>query len=151
MKPQRIFALLLSSILLLGTITGCRDTANINQTLPEYSEDDIIYRAAWWCPEPTSENYDTYKDCGLNTVMLVNHNFFSNTENYWELTTEEQLSIMQEQCYYIGTPKGFEGVTMTDKSLALAKDKGLKVILAEGTFEYTLKPGEGILVVPFKK
>lgn len=132
MKPQRIFALLLSSILLLGTISGCQGTANVNRTLPEYSEDDIIYRAAWWCPEPTSENYDTYKESGLNTVMLVNHNFFSNTENYWELSADEQLKIMQEQGYYIGTPKGFEGETMTDKSLALAKEKGLSVILAEG-------------------
>ena len=132
MKPQRIFALLLATILLLGSVTGCQGSIKANQTLPEFSEDDVITRAAWWCPEPTSENYDTYKECGLNTVMLMNHNFFSNTENFWELSPEVQLSILEEQCYYIGTPKGFEGKTMTDKSLALAKDKGLKVILAEG-------------------
>ena len=94
MKPQRIFALLLSSILLLGTISGCQGTANVNRTLPEYSEDDIIYRTAWWCPELTEENYDIYEESGLNTLMLVNHNFLSNTENYWEKTPEEQLSIM---------------------------------------------------------
>lgn len=133
MKLQRKLALMLMVTLLLGTLSGCQGMANVNKTLPEFSEDDVIYRAAWWCPEPTSENYDIYEESGLNTLMLVNHNFFSNIENYWELTTDEQLAIMQEQCYYIGTPAGFEGETMTDKSLALAKEKGLNVILAEGT------------------
>lgn len=109
MKLQRKITLFLSAILLLGTLTGCAGTANINKTLPEFSKDDIIYRAAWWCPEPTEENYDIYEESGLNTLMLVNHNFLSNTENYWEKTPEEQLSLMQEQCYYIGTPDGFEG------------------------------------------
>lgn len=133
MKLQRKFALTLMVTLLLGTLSGCQGMANVNKTLPEFSEDDVIHRAAWWCPEPTEENYDIYADTGLNTLMLVNHNFFSNTENYWGLTLDEQLEIMQEQCYYIGKPAGFEGETMTDKSLALAKKKGLNVILAEGT------------------
>lgn len=133
MKLQRKLALMLMVALLLGTLSGCQGTANVNKTLPEFSKDDIIHRSAWWCPEPTEENYNTYKESGLNTLMLVNQNFFSNTENYWDLTLDEQLAIMQEQCYYIGTPAGFEGKTMTDKSLALAKDKGLQVILAEGT------------------
>ena len=62
MKLQRKLALMLMVALLLGTLSGCQGTANVNKTLPEFSKDDIIHRSAWWCPEPTEENYNTYKE-----------------------------------------------------------------------------------------
>lgn len=127
MKKQKLIAIFLTFALACTTLSGCGFT-KVNKTLPEFDEEDTIIRSAWWCPEPTSENYDIYKECGLNTLLLVNHNFRHGDFG----TSDNQLQLTKEGCYYIGTPDGFEGETMTDKSLALAKEKGLDVILAEG-------------------
>lgn len=127
MKKQKLFAILLTFALACTSLSGCSFT-KVNKTLPEFDKEDTIIRSAWWCPEPTAENYDIYKECGLNTLLLVNHNFRIGDFG----TSDNQLQLTKEGCYYIGTPDGFEGETMTDKSLALAKEKGLDVILAEG-------------------
>ncbi len=127
MQMKRIFAGMLATVLTCTLFTGC-SSSKVNRTLPEFNSEDTIIRSAWWCPEPTAENYDIYKECGLNTVMLVNHNF--RTGDFGK--SDDQLQLTKEGCYYIGTPDGFEGQTMTDKSLAMAKEKGLDVILAEG-------------------
>lgn len=127
MKIKRLFASMLLTVLTCTLFTGC-SSSKVNRTLPEFNSEDTIIRSAWWCPEPTSENYDIYKECGLNTVMLVNHNFRGGDFGL----SDDQLQLTKEGCYYIGTPDGFEGQTMTDKALAMAKEKGLDVILAEG-------------------
>ncbi len=127
MKVRRLFALALIAALACTALSGC-GSKKVNVALPEFNEDDTIIRSAWWCPEPTAENYEIYKECGLNTVMLVNHNFRSDAE----AMAKDPIQHTKEGCYYIGTPDGFEGETMTDKALAIAKEKGLDVILAEG-------------------
>lgn len=132
MKHWRRIAGITAAMLLFGTLSGCQGTSKSNQTLPEFSEKDVIYRSAWWCPEPTEEAYELYKECGLNTVFLVNHNFWNQMENFWG--REDNLSITQKEGYYIGTPDGFNDMTATDQSLALAKEKGLYVYLAEGSY-----------------
>ena len=127
MKCKKIFVGMLALALACGTMTGC-SFSKVNKTLPEFNEEDTIIRSAWWCPEPTAENYELYKESGLNTVMLVNHNFRLDAE----AMAKDPVQHTKEGCYYIGTPDGFEGQTMTDKALAMAKEKGLDVILAEG-------------------
>lgn len=127
MRGKRICACLLGVVL---TMTGCGGPS-VNQSLPEYDKKGAIYRAAWWCPKPTEENYDLYKACNLNTIMLANHNYMAEIENFWEQENLEQL--VAEHSYYIGRPDWFQGETMTDKSLALAKDKGLYVFLSDGS------------------
>lgn len=127
MRCKKLFAGTLALALLCGSLTGC-SFSSVNKTLPEFDENDTIIRSAWWCPEPTAENYEIYKECGLNTVMLVNHNFRQDAE----AMAADPVQHTKEGCYYIGTPDGFEGRTMTDKALAMAKEKGLDVILAEG-------------------
>ncbi len=127
MKIKKSLTVVMTLAVVTTMFGGC-GTKRANQTLPTFNDEDTIIRSAWWCPEPTAENYDVYKECGLNTLMLVNHNF--RTGDFG--TSDNQLQLTKEGCYYIGTPKGFEGKTMTDKALALAKEKGLDVILAEG-------------------
>lgn len=128
---KKILGLLIIT-LFCSAISGCTRASSVNATLPEFSEEGIIYRSAWWCPKPTEENYEIYKESGLNTVYLMNHNFFQENENYWDKSQDEQLEIMLDQCYYIGRPKGYSGETMTEKALALAKEQGLYVFLGEG-------------------
>lgn len=127
MKTKKFFAGILATVLTCTLFTGC-SSSKVNRILPEFHSEDTIIRSAWWCPDPTAENYEIYKECGLNTVMLVNHNFRIGDFN----TSDDQLQLTKEGCYYIGTPDGFESQTMTDKALAMAKEKGLDVILAEG-------------------
>lgn len=130
MNKKRTCAWLLSTVLAVtGLTTGCGGPS-VNKTMPDYDKSGAIYRAAWWCPKPTEENYDLYKDCNLNTVMLVNHNYMAEIENFWGQENQEQL--VAENSYYIGRPSWYQGETMTEKSLALAKDKGLYVFLADG-------------------
>lgn len=132
MNLKKKISLALIATMLLGTLSGCAGTTSVNKTLPDFSEDGIIYRSAWWCPDPTVENYEIYKESGLNTVFLMNHNFLKDNENYWDRTQDEQYAIMQEQCYYIGKPADYTGETMTEKALSLAKEHGLYVFLGEG-------------------
>lgn len=127
MKNKKMYAIILMIVFSCISLLGC-GSKKVNKTLPEFNKEDTIIRSAWWCPEPTAENYDVYKECGLNTLMLVNHNFRNGDFG----TSDNQLQLTKEGCYYIGTPDGFKGKTMTDKALALAKEKGLDVILAEG-------------------
>ena len=127
MKIKKTFAVVMVLAVVATSFVGC-GAKRVNHTLPAFDDEATIIRSAWWCPEPTAENYDVYKECGLNTLLLVNHNF--RTGDFG--TSDNQLQLTKEGCYYIGTPQGFEGKTMTDKSLALAKEKGLDVILAEG-------------------
>lgn len=122
--------LCVTGILLAALMGGCQGEKTANQSLPEYNKKDVVYRAAWWCPEPTEENYETYKECNLNTVLLANHNFLVYTENFWDRDDKED--IVKEHAYYVGTPKGFEKETATDKALALAKKNGLYVFLEDG-------------------
>ena len=127
MKLRRIIICILILAMLL-CLTACQ---SVNRSLPDYSENAVVYRSAWWCPDPTADEYDTYKDGNFNTVMLANHNFLGR-DNFWEQDNSVQLSRIEKENYYIGTPDGFEGETQTDKALALAKERDLYVILSEG-------------------
>ena len=140
MKKKTFYAVAFALALACGTLSGCSNS-QVNQTLPTYDADGTIIRSAWWCPDPTSENYDIYKECGLNTLMLVNHNFRLDAD----AMVKDPVQHTKEGCYYIGTPNGFEGQTMTDKALAIAKEKGLDVILAEGS-NYFAWVGEDVNV-----
>lgn len=130
MRRKRFFSAL--AVLLAGAtlFVGCTGGSKTNQTLPEYSEEDVVYRAAWWCPKPTKENYQTYQDCNLNTLLLVNHNYMVEHENFWG--RDDKLEIVKDEAYYIGHPAGYERKNVTDKALALAKDMGLYVFVADG-------------------
>ncbi|MBQ2986747.1 MAG: hypothetical protein IJE23_04620 [Tyzzerella sp.] len=127
MKIKKTFAVVMVLAVVATSFVGC-GAKRVNHTLPAFDDEATIIRSAWWCPEPTAENYDVYKECGLNTLLLVNHNF--RTGDF--ATSDHQLQLTKEYGYYIGTPEDFDGETMTDQSLALAKEKGLDVILAEG-------------------
>lgn len=127
MKNKKLSAVVLTLAIATTMFTGCGGK-RVNESIPIFDNEGIIIRSAWWCPEPTAENYDVYKECGLNTLMLVNHNFRHGDYGL----SDNPLQVTKERGYYIGTPAGFEGKTMTEQSLALAKEKGLDVILAEG-------------------
>lgn len=120
---KRIIGPLSAVVLLCCAIGGCATAPKINRELPAVDAEDKILRAAWWCPSPTEAEYRLYKDCGLNTVLLVNHNF-------WQIAGSDT----HRDGYYIGTPADYDGETMTDKSLALAKQMGLSVILSDGNY-----------------
>ena len=122
MKIKRLSTVVVTLAIAATMFAGC-GAKRANQTLPTFNDEDVIIRSAWWCPDPTAENYDTYKECGLNTLLLVNHNFRHGDFG----TSDNQVQLTKEGGYYIGTPQGFEGETMTDKALALAKEKGFTV------------------------
>lgn len=130
MKKKRYFSVL--AVVLAGAclFVGCAGGSKGNQTLPEYSKKDVVYRAAWWCPKPTQENYKLYQECNLNALLLANHNYMAEHEDFWE--RDDRLDIVKDEAYYIGRPEGYEGENATDKALALAKDMGLYVFVADG-------------------
>lgn len=123
-------ALVLAVAVMLACLSACG--VSPNQTVPTFEEATVI-RSAWWCPEPTEENYQQYKDAGLNTLTLVNHNFWQR-DNFWSSDAATLLDRTQREGYYIGTPAGFTEKTQTDKALELAKKLGLSVILSEGSY-----------------
>lgn len=122
--------ILLVAAVMLSCLSACG--VPVNQTLPVF-EDAAVIRSAWWCPEPTEENYQQYKDAGLNTLTLVNHNFWQQND-FWNSDAATLLDRTQREGYYIGTPNGFAEKTQTEKSLELAKKLGLSVILSEGSY-----------------
>ena len=118
---RKILALCVATALLTMPLSGC-GRAKINKGLPAF-EDNTIMRAAWWCPSPNEQEYTLYRDAGLNTVLLVNHNF-------WRIEGSDTL----RDGYYLGRADGYEGQTMTERSLALAKQMGLSVVLSDGNY-----------------
>ncbi|MBQ2940271.1 MAG: hypothetical protein IJE00_07885 [Clostridia bacterium] len=119
---RNIALLLVVSVLLAVCLCGC-NRPKVNYGIPAFDAEEKIIRATWWCPSPTEAEYQLYKDCGLNTVLLVNHNF-------WLLEDGDTL----RDGYYLGHVPGYDEETMTDKSLALAKKMGMSVILADGNY-----------------
>lgn len=135
MRKNKLIALILSTAILCTSMWGCGSYTGCNATLPTFSKDDIITRTAWWCPEPTEEDYKTYVECNFNNVMLASTDFILNYDKLWE--REDYEDIVKKEAYYIGTPKGFKGETKTDKALRLAKANNMTVYLAEGQNWFT--------------
>ena len=115
----------------LFSLFGCA-SKKINYEVPVFSEDDVIYRSAWWCPQPTEENYKLYQECGLNTIFLVNHNFRSQWEDIPDVETKSVEQVTYENAYFFGHSDRYEGETQTDKALKLCKEMGLYTYLAQG-------------------
>ncbi len=125
----------LGSVALLTSMVfgmfGCASN-KVNYEVPTFSEDDVIYRSAWWCPQPTEENYKLYQECGLNTMYLVNHNFRSQWDTLPGVDTKSAEQLTYENAYFIGHSDKYEGETQTDKALKLCKELGLYTYLAQG-------------------
>lgn len=137
MKKKRIRSLVLTTTLCASLFAGCGKYTGVNSTLPTYSKDDVIIRTAWWCPEPTEENYKTYAECNLNNVMLANGDFYTRYDNWGELDEKTIDKIVKTDAYYVGKPKDFTDENATEKALRLAKENNMTVYLSEGNGYFT--------------
>lgn len=131
MKVIRKVGPLMILMSMISGLFGCASD-KVNYEVPTFSEDDVIYRSAWWCPKPTEENYNVYQECGLNTLFLVNHNFRSQWDTLPGVDSKSAEQITYENAYFIGHTDRYEGETQTDKALKLCKEMGLYTYLAQG-------------------
>ncbi len=132
-KIIKKISVIMAVVSVICSVSACKkDSINVNNEVPTFSEEDVIYRSAWWCPEPTEENYELYQECGLNTLFLVNHNYRSQWDSLPGVDEKSAEQLTYENAYFIGHSDRYEGVTQTDEALKLCKDMGLYVYLAQG-------------------
>ncbi len=132
-KIIKRIGVIMAVVSVIGSLSACNsDSVNVNAEVPTFSEDDVIYRSAWWCPQPTEENYKLYQECGLNTIFLMNHNYRSMWESLAGAETKSEEQIVYENAYFVGHSDRYDAETQTDKALKLCKELDLYTYLAQG-------------------
>lgn len=99
----KIFGALLLS-LSMASATSCGKQAEL--AIPTYEKQELMLSGFWAPYELTDETFETYKNCGLNTMTLNGHS----------------LAWDSEHQFYLGSKR-------TEKGLALCKKNGLNAII----------------------
>ena len=69
---KKLFCLAMSVILMLA-MSGCGqkgDTAKYTYVDYDANTENEMMIGAYWCPPPTDENWQSIRDCGINTIWL---------------------------------------------------------------------------------